>query len=247
MRTLRIPVLTYHSIDNSGSVISVSPSRFRNQMKSLKDVGLKSISLKEIIERVSAGKELPEKSVVITFDDGYKNFYSEGFPILKELGFTATIFLVTGNCGKANEWDGQSKNIPILSLLSWDEIIEMANKNIDFGAHTVSHPNLSDLSIENAAKEIYEAKAMIKERLGQEHMFLAYPYGIYDDNIKNIVKKEFCGACSAEMGFATLKSDIYSLPRIEMYYFSQNNFFKWIETSFFPFYVKVRSIPRFFK
>lgn len=246
MANSKIPILTYHSIDDSGSIISVSPAKFRRQMELLKEVAYKTISLKEIVEHIRNRKVFPKKSIAITFDDGFKNVYYEAFPILKEFGFTATIFLVTGDCGKKNRWDSHSRNIPNIDLLCWDEIIEMSDKGMDFGAHTMSHSNLSGLSIEKATEEIVNSKSMIQKHLKKDILFFAYPYGSQTVEIKGIIKGKFYGACSTGMGFVTLKSDVYSLPRIEMYYFSRNNFFTWIETPLFSYYIKMRSIPRFF-
>ena len=161
----RIPILMYHSIDESGSVISVSPSKFKDHMRALRRQGFQTISLSKVVECIHAGRKFPEKSVAITFDDGFKNNYSVAFPILKELDFMATIFLVSGQCGKINQWDRQTKNIPRLDLLSWDEIIEMADNGIEFGAHTVNHADLSNLSFNKAAEEITRSKSKIQERL----------------------------------------------------------------------------------
>lgn len=242
----RIPILTYHSIDNSGSVISTSPAKFRRHMELLKEAGFRTVSLKEIINHIRNGKSFPGKSFAITFDDGFKNVYHEAFPVLKEYGFTATIFLVAGKCGGKNQWDNHSGNIPILDVLSWDEIVEMSDNGIDFGAHTMSHPELSVLSIEQAAKEIVDSKSIIQEHLKRAVLFFTYPYGLQTEGVKGIVKKEFAGACLDKMGYTTLKSDTYSLHRIEMYYFSRNNLFRWIDTPFFSYYIQWRSILRTF-
>lgn len=244
MADSRIPILTYHSIDESGSVISVSPDKFKRQMEFLKRGGFQTISLKEITECIYNGRDFPKKSIAITFDDGFKNIYSKAFPVLKEFGFTATLFLISGKCGKDNQWDRQTKNIPRLVLLSWDEILEMSDNGIEFGAHTMSHADLSKLSLDKAAEEITRSKSMIQGRLKKDTLFFAYPYGRQSEQIQSIVKDEFSGACSDKMGFTTLKSDIYSLPRIEMYYFSGNNLLSWIETPFFSYYIQWRYVLR---
>jgi len=244
MRNDRVPILIYHSIDASGSVISVSPAKFKEHMGALKSQGFQTISLSQVVECIRAGRKFPEKSVAITFDDGFKNNYSVAFPILKEFDFMATIFLVSGQCGKGNQWDRQTKNIPRLDLLSWAEIIEMSDKGIEFGAHTVNHADLSKLSINKAAEEITHSKSTIQERLKKDVLFFAYPYGRENEQIQNIVNDEFSGAFSDKMELAPLKSDIYSLPRIEMYYFSKNNLFSWIGSPFFHYYIQWRNILR---
>jgi len=241
---IRIPILTYHSIDNSGSVISTSPTKFQSQMKYLHDKHFNIIPLNEMVKCIYERQTVPPKSVVITFDDGFKNFYSTAYPILKEYGFTATVFLVPGYCGRNNQWDGQPKEIPVMDLLNWEEIMEMADNSIDFGAHTMDHVDLSKLMAEQAREEIVNSKQVIQKYLKKDVRLFAYPYGRLTKEIKDIVKNNFSGACSVKLDFASLKSDIHSLPRIDMYYFSKNNFFEYIDTPIFFAYITFRSILR---
>jgi peptidoglycan/xylan/chitin deacetylase (PgdA/CDA1 family) len=240
----RIPILTYHSIDNSGSIISTSPEKFKSQMQYLSDSSFNVISLEEIIHCIHENRPFPPRSIAITFDDGFKNNYEIAYPILKELGFKATIFLVTGYCGKNNQWQGQPAEIPVLEIMGWDEVVEMSNNGIDFGAHTVNHANLLELSLEQAEDEIVDSKKVLKERLEKNILFFAYPYGGKTNKFSNIIKDEFQCTVSTELGFATLRSDIYSLPRIDMYYFSRNNYFTCLGTSNFFHYIKYRKFLR---
>ncbi|MDT8303935.1 MAG: polysaccharide deacetylase family protein [Sedimentisphaerales bacterium] len=241
---IRIPILTYHSIDNSGSVISTSPTKFESQMKYLHDKHFNVISLNKIVKCIYERQTFPPKSVVITFDDGVKNFYSTAYPVLKEYGFTATVFLVPGYCGRNNQWDGQPKEIPVMDLLNWEEIREMADNSIDFGAHTMNHANLSRLLADQAREEIVNSKQVIQKYLKKDVLLFAYPYGRLTNEIKDIVKNNFSGACSVKLDFVSLKSDIYTLPRIDMYYFSKNNIFEYIDTPIFYIYIVFRSILR---
>jgi peptidoglycan/xylan/chitin deacetylase (PgdA/CDA1 family) len=241
---LKISVLTYHSIDDSGSIISTSPKKFKSQMQYLHDKCFNTISLNEMAKCICERQAFPPKSVVITFDDGFKNFYSTAYPVLKEYGFTATVFLVPGYCGRNNQWDGQPKEIPLLDLLDWEEIREMADNGIDFGAHTMNHVDLSKLLAEQAYEEIINSKRVIQKYLEKDVRLFAYPYGRLTSESKDIIKNNFSGACSVKLDFASLKSDIYTLPRIDMYYFSNNNFFKYIDTPIFSIYIVFRSILR---
>jgi len=245
--SIRVPILTYHSIDETGSIISTSPDHFRSQMQHLKNKQFNVISLKDIVTSLRNKLPLPQKSISITFDDGFKNFYSVAYPILKKYGFPATIFLVPGYCGKNNLWDGQPERIPILDLLDWNEIQDMAINGMDFGTHTMHHPDLSKLSVEQAYIEITESKSLIQKYLRKDISFFAYPYGNQSKNIQKIVKEQFLGACSTELDFLTLNSNVHSIPRIDMYYFSKNNFFKWLGTPLFSFYIQIRKTVRSLK
>jgi peptidoglycan/xylan/chitin deacetylase (PgdA/CDA1 family) len=247
MGQVTLPILAYHSIDNSGSVISMSPNKFQAQMQHLKHTSARVISLCEIVTCIKNNKPFPPKAVAITFDDGFQNFYSVAYPVLRAYGFTATVFLVPGYCGKNNQWGGQPDGIPILDLLDWHEIYEMANDGIDFGAHTMTHPNLSALPLEKTIREIVDSKIIIQEHLGKEITFFAYPYGELNERFKQIVKDKFYGACCTKLGFANVDSDSYSLPRIDMYYFAKNDLFIWYGRSFFWLYIFVRSALRSFR
>ena len=138
----KVPVLTYHSIDDSGSIISTPPRIFRQQMRTIKDLGLKALSLKQLSHSLRAQKPIEPNSVVLTFDDGFANFYTEAFPTLQENGLTATVFLVAGHCGGYNDWTGNPPKLPRSKVLSWEQIREISDAGIDFGSHTLSHPDL---------------------------------------------------------------------------------------------------------
>ena len=243
----KVPILTYHSIDNSGSVISTTPEKFRKHIQFLRESSFNVISLKEIVKCLREHSSFPSRAVAITFDDGFKNVYDMAYPVLKEFGFQATIFLVPEYCGRNNQWNGQPKGIPSLDLLGWDEILEMANNGIDFGAHTMSHPNLSELPLEQSIEEIENSKSIIQRHLGRDVLFFAYPYGNQTEEVKTVVKNQFDGGCSTQLGCVTLQSDIYSLPRIDMYYFSRNNLFTWLGSPIFSHYIKCRNILRLLK
>src|ERR671925_319704 len=101
-----IPILMYHSVDARTSVITFPPDRFRWQVEWLYSHGYKIISLGELSRYMTSG-QIPERSIVLTFDDGYQTLYTEVFPILQQYGFSATIFLVAGFCGKDKHWPGQ--------------------------------------------------------------------------------------------------------------------------------------------
>ena len=239
-----VPILTYHSIDNSGSVISTSPEKFRNQMQFLSDSSFNVVSLEEIASCIREDRPFPPKTVAITFDDGFKNNFDIAYPILKEHGFTATIFLVTGYCGRNNRWPGLLPEIPELDLLQWDEIKEMAENGIAFGAHTVNHPNLLELTREQAEDEIVDSKKEIEAYLGKEIICFAYPYGGKANKLSKILSDEFECAVTTELKVVALDSELYLLPRIDMYYFSNNNYFTCLGTSNFFYYIRYRNFFR---
>jgi peptidoglycan/xylan/chitin deacetylase (PgdA/CDA1 family) len=243
----RIPILTYHSIDDSGSVLSTPPHKFRDQMQILQDRRFNIISLNNLINLIRNRQPFPSKTVVITFDDGFKNFYLKAYPILQEFGFSATVFLVPGYIGKTSKWNTTLRGMPVLDLLEWGQIKEMANKGIDFGAHSMTHEDLAKLSLEEARQEIIKSKSAIEEHINHDVTIFCYPYGITNREIKPVVQAEFHGACGTHMDSVSMHSDIYELPRIDMYYFSKNNYSKHIGTPLFSVYIIFRNILRSIK
>ncbi|MCO6509528.1 MAG: polysaccharide deacetylase family protein [Aridibacter famidurans] len=213
-------IITYHSIDDSGSVISTRPDIFRRQMTVLAEQGYKSKTLAESVEGSKPASAGTEKTVVITFDDGFRNFRTEAFPVLREFGFKATVFLVTDFCGKHNDWKGNPKELPRQELLGWDEIRDLAEEGVEFGGHTRSHLNLAELSGSRIDEEIGGCKEAIERELDRKAVSFAYPFGKYDAAVKNAVKSHFGAACTTSLGRVSKGSDPLELSRVDSYYLS---------------------------
>jgi peptidoglycan/xylan/chitin deacetylase (PgdA/CDA1 family) len=213
-----IAILAYHSLDRSTSVLSISPGIFAQQMKFLHDAQIKVICLSDVPHEIGTYSH-PANSVVITFDDGFKNVYEHALPILKSYGFPATVFPVTDYCEKTNSWPGQTLTLDREPLLRWTEIQEMSRAGISFGSHTRTHPNLKHLSIQEAEEELVGSKKIIAETIGRPVDTLAYPYGAYNVAVRNLASRHFRLACSTDLGFVKEESDLFALERIEMYYF----------------------------
>ena len=213
-------------------------------MHFLKEAGYKVISLSDLTTSFANNRKQVGKEIVITFDDGFKNVYTHAFPVLRSLGFTSTVFIVTDYCGKQNHWDKENNDIPIMDLLEWEEITEMREAGIEFGAHTCSHPDLSIISTEHMKEEMKKSKDALENRLKVPIKSFAYPYGIFTDEIRHEVGGLFSVACSTHLGFSSGSSDLLALPRIDMFYFSGNDLFRHIGNGMGRFYITLRSILR---
>ena len=244
MPPYRLPILTYHSLDTSRSVISTSPSSFRRQMQWLHQQGFQTLSLAEAAKLVRIGQPFRERTCVVTFDDGYETVYREAFPILQELGFTATVFLITGYCGKQNSWPGHVSPVGEQSLLCWTQIEEMARHHIEFGSHTVTHPDLACLTHREAEREMQDSKQMIQERIGRGVEVFAYPYGRYAPWTVDLAREHFSGACSTILGKVTSEADSALLPRVDMYYLSSQWLIESLDTRGMDWYLGVRRAVR---
>jgi len=238
-----IPVLTFHSIDDGRAPTSFGPALFAHGMETLALGGYRTISLAEAASLAAAKRPFPERSFVVTFDDGYKNVYEKAFPVLADHSFTATVFLTTGD----GERTGDGDRLPPLfggEMLSWGEIRIMNDAGIDFGAHTLTHPDLTRLPPEDAAREIASSRDVIARALGAPVTTFAYPYGRYDDACLEIAAREFACACSDELGLFTASSDLHAIPRVDAFYLRGERLFGLVGSPGLPLYILLRGIPR---
>jgi hypothetical protein len=220
-----IAILTYHALDNSGCVLSTPPRVFAEQMRVLHELGVSVVPLRDV-RRALDGTATSKNLVAITFDDGFRSAYEYGLPILQRYGFPATVFLVTDYCGGENSWPGQPLHIERRSLLPWTEIREMSVGGITFGSHTRTHPDLTMVSTLGAEAELITSKKAIEDAIGSPVETFAYPYGVYNNTVKQLAKAHFTLACSTTLGFVRSGSDLFALERLDAYYLRQPMLFR---------------------
>ena len=210
------PILMYHSISELYAPYSVSAERFREQMKWLKQVGYESISFQELENH----NKLPSKPILITFDDGYIDNYTDVFPILKHYNIKATIFIVTG-------WNAHFAN------LRPKMIMEMSQSGlIEFGAHTVTHDQLTGLSDSEQIWQITKSEEDLERMLEHSIKAFSYPYGISNDKTITFVRNAgFSHAVTARHGLANLDESLFELPRLEVLSHTDLDQFKHMITS----------------
>jgi len=221
----------YHSIDNIKlkrlKGIRVSIKNFEKQISYLSSNNYKSYTLSEMIEQK---EKLPPKSVVITFDDGYKDNFTNALAILKKYNFKATIFVITNRFD--NDWSlhRKAKNANIVNhidKLSDEDIKNLLNSGlIEIGAHTINHKNFSKLTLQEKEYEISESKKILEEKFNITCKTFSYPFGIYEKDDEEIVKKAgFIGAVTTEVRKVDLKTDsMFLLPRINI----KDGYFKFL-------------------
>jgi peptidoglycan/xylan/chitin deacetylase (PgdA/CDA1 family) len=237
------PILTFHAVDDRPSIIAFPPRLFERGMARLHDHGYRTLTLLELVKCLQRGDSFPERSFAITFDDGYQSVYDHAFPTLLRYGFSATVFLTVGENGNRMASD----RLPSMcerSMLSWHEIREMHRSGISFGAHTLTHPDLTRLPLERLKAEIYDSKAIIEDALSVEVLCFAYPYGRYDHRCVESVRNHFLCACSDKLALTTGRSDPLALERVDAYYLRTERLFDITVTALFPWYIRARSIPR---
>ncbi len=187
----------------------VKPKDFEKQMNWFYKNNWKSFTISELVKL----DKIPEKSFVITFDDGYEDNFTNAFPVLQKYNFKATIYLVPNQT--INHWE--EKNTSILSnLLNNEQILQMQNSGlVEFGSHTLSHVNLSKTDEFQLEKELIESKKEIEKITNKECEAFAYPYGKFDDKIVQAVKNAgYKNATVVKRGLFEQNDDIFTIKRI---------------------------------
>jgi peptidoglycan/xylan/chitin deacetylase (PgdA/CDA1 family) len=239
-----VPILTYHSLDDSGSVISVSPSVFGEHMRTLRDRGFTGIPLGRLLDAWDGRASLPRRAVVLTFDDAFRSFGEAARPVLGAVGFSATVFAVAGRCGQTNDWPGQLTRVPRLPLLSAPELRELASSGFEIGSHGLTHAALDGLSAPEAERELVGSKRALEDVLGRPVEVLAYPYGRTSAVVRGLAAAHYRASCGVRMGTARTGHDRHALPRIDVYYLRRPGLFRMLGTPLGRAYLALRGLGR---
>lgn len=199
-----VPVLMYHSIDyEKGNELRVPKEAFREQMSYLKESGYTTLTLDELYDFFINNKPVPNKSIVITFDDGYKDNFENAYPVLKEFGFNATIFVITSTVD-ANK-----------NYLTSPQIKELEENGIDIESHTVNHEQLDKLTYAEQLTTLKNSREYIEKLLGKQKKYTAYPFGKWnDDTIKAVKEAGYSMVFTTESGWGNKSQGIYELHRV---------------------------------
>jgi peptidoglycan/xylan/chitin deacetylase (PgdA/CDA1 family) len=178
-RPREIPlILMYHAVldaDEDPHQLAVSPTKFTAQMAALARLGLRGVGIAELCAAMQAGQA--RGMVGITFDDGYRSVLDAALPVLRGRGFGATVFVISGRIGGANDWDAG----PVWPLLGTSGIAELAAAGIEIGSHSVTHVRMAGLDSASLAAEAGQSRAELSELTGAAIGGFAYPYGSLDD------------------------------------------------------------------
>lgn len=215
-----VPVLMYHKVNpdprTGGLGLRVPPDKFAWQMDFLASHGYHTVSLLDVLAAWQGQKKLPSRPVVITFDDGYLDNYTYALPILRQHGFTATVFVVAGTVGGINSFDypvRQPRNV----MMGWDEIKKMQQAGITIGSHTLNHPHLADLTADQQAYQLRRSKEILEEHLGRPVDVLCYPYGSYnEETLRQAAAAGYWVAVTTVQGLAVPADAPYRLKRIRI-------------------------------
>jgi len=231
----RLPVLMYHGVcDDPETGVSpyyrtnTSPAVFRRQMRQLSEAGYKTLDLSQAIEALAGrGPVPPGRNVVITFDDGFRCFYTEAWPALREHGFTATAFLATAFIHSAR------KSFKGRECLTWEEARELRKAGMGMGSHTVNHPTLHELAWDQIERELCDSRRQMENELAEPVTTFAYPYafpqsdGHFVEVFKKLLRKAGYVCCvTTELGRAKPGDDPLHLKRLPVNSLDDAEFFR---------------------
>jgi peptidoglycan/xylan/chitin deacetylase (PgdA/CDA1 family) len=212
----------YHGVNDTTSRVhpyfetNTSPEVFAQQMEYLYDRGYNPVDMDSAVQMIDGGNVVP-RSVAITFDDGFHDFYSHALPVLSRYGFPATMFVVSDLVGTRPKRFGDK------TVMSWAELKEIQSLGIQVGSHTATHPVLRQLDLGQVELEIKQSKQTIEDRLGLPVTSFSYPYAFPEQDhafvacVKRFMKEAGyeCGVTTV-LGTAGKASKRYCLPRIPM-------------------------------
>ena len=213
IRQVQVPILMYHyvSVPPAGSDVyrrdlSVSPELFRSHLQALADAGYTPISMYDLVDHLNQGEPLPEKSVILTFDDGYRDNYENAFPLLKEFGMTGMFFVVSDYMDEGN---------PL--YLSWDMAREMQTAGMFIESHGRNHASLRNRNDDYLIWQALGSAETIEHELGVRPRFITYPFGHYDRNTIRIFESAgFWGGVTVNAGATHSTDNLFQLRRVRV-------------------------------
>lgn len=185
-----IPILLYHSVDDRPPADfrpwAVSQDLFVDHLDMLVELGWVGLSVGQLTELTRTGSPVPERAVVVTFDDGFRDFASNAWPLLKARGLPATLYVTAGQVGGSSEWL-ESMGAGQLPILGAAEIGGLSDDGVEIGAHSMTHPQLDAVGRERAWREINDSKYALEAIVGKPVETFAYPHGYHDRETKKMV------------------------------------------------------------
>lgn len=209
-KEIKVPILMYHYVDDKPTnsklkaELQVNPQNFREQLDFLKSRGYSTIRLEDLFQALYHDKQIPAKSIILTFDDGYRDVYDFAFLVLKEKGMLGTFFVITNYFGGS-------------SYLTREEIKEMADYGMEFGSHTQNHPDLSITPRDIARSEIENSKKDLEALIGKKIYFFCYPGGRYNSETLDLVKNaNYLMALTTKAGSNHSSANPFEVTRVRV-------------------------------
>jgi peptidoglycan/xylan/chitin deacetylase (PgdA/CDA1 family) len=213
----------YHRVgtahDASERKYCVAPVRFADQMKVLAKNGYQAVTIEDFIAWIEGRRDLPNGSFMLTFDDGFMGVHDHAAPVLTELGWPATVFLVSALIGEQDEWSHHdSSNAATYPLLDQSHILAMTKQEFSFHSHSRRHADLTQLTDAALEDEVAGSRGELAALLGTPPDFLAYPYGRFDDRVVDCARRAgYRAAFSVLSGFNRPGNDPFHIRRLDVF------------------------------
>jgi peptidoglycan/xylan/chitin deacetylase (PgdA/CDA1 family) len=212
-REVRVPILMYHHVQDPPASanavrrdLSVSPKQFEKQLSYLKQEGYQSVTLNDLTLHVTLGEPLPDKPIILTFDDGYADAYTGAFPLLRRFGFSGTFFLVTAPLDADNP-----------DFVTWTQVEEMHAAGMTFEPHSFDHPDMRNRDFDFVVFQVMASKEAIEDRTNEQCRFFAYPSGRYDQFVIDVLRSaDFWGGVLTAQGATHSGDDLFRLRRVRV-------------------------------
>lgn len=221
MRAHRAAVLMYHRVeapDEPSRFLSVPAPAFRRQMRVLRSLGYRGVTLEQVARAFRGECALPKRPVCVTFDDAYTCVADHAAPVLAELGWPGTVFVPTAHVGSSNRWD-EGTDKPLRPILDWARLAELASAGWEVSGHTRTHAHLADLPDDAALAEIAGGRDDIKNATGVAPVTFCYPFGSLNERTPRLVEDAgFLCACTTVSGTAVYSGDLFRMPRVKIAY-----------------------------
>ncbi|MGW2744394.1 polysaccharide deacetylase family protein [Streptomyces sp. NPDC001450] len=214
MSDTAVPILMYHAVasapNDATRALSVAPEAFAEQMALIGDLGLTPVTTADLAARWRSGRPLPERPVLITFDDGYEGVHRHALPVLAKHGFPATLFVSTGWIRGAYDTGGG-----LDAMLDWQQVRDLADTGIEIGGHSHSHPQLDQLDDAGLRTELVRSTEIVTGELGARPVSFAYPYGYSSRRVRAAVREAgYAQALAVGNGLARRRQGPYALQRV---------------------------------
>ncbi|MEI6413809.1 MAG: polysaccharide deacetylase family protein [Pseudomonadota bacterium] len=214
-----LSILMYHQVGEFAPMRAHRPNycdhrRFAAQMALLSRLRCRVLSLDEALAGLRGEKTLPLRAVVLTFDDGYRNFLEYAHPVLERHGFPALVYVIPGLLGKRAEWFTKDPGRIIPELLSATDIKALRRAGVFIGSHTLSHPKLAECPMDHQRQELRDSRRALEDLLGEPVPHLCYPYGSFDPQTLRLAREAgYQSATTCLRGLALPSDDPMALPR----------------------------------
>jgi peptidoglycan/xylan/chitin deacetylase (PgdA/CDA1 family) len=233
-------ILTYHAVDPSRAPICIEEATFRRHVAWLASGRVRVCALADLFAQPP-----DTDAVALTFDDGFTSFADRAWPLLRDYGLSATVFVVSDHVGGSNAWAGRpAPGIPTLPLMTWEALGRLGEAGVELGAHTRSHRDLRGASPAELEDELTGCVERIAGETGCRPSSFAYPYGVVDTAAAAAAARLYRRACTTVLRLVEPHEDIYRLPRLDAYYFRDPGRLERWGTPAFHRHLRVRAAAR---